>query len=94
MGFANGITKPHNLRELFATDIPDSIPFDVTDADLFHDLMGNDRMGKAAQAVCDLAYDLGITDASFGADAEKFKARAVPVLLNFLKACRQEWEDK
>lgn len=87
MGFANGITQPQVVAE--------PQPFDPWDADLMHDVLGNERLSKPAQALL-LTYREALqVQGSFGTlDKARFFERVLPELRAFYMACKEEWMDQ
>lgn len=87
MGFPNGITQTRVVA--------DPQPFDPYDDDLMHDVLGNERLSKPAQALL-LTYREALrVQGSFGTlDKARFFERVMPELRAFYLACKEEWADQ
>lgn len=68
--------------------------FDEWDDDLLHDLMGNDRMGKATQQLLLTYSEILRTEKSFGADPKKALPALMDAVRKFREACVDQWRDQ
>lgn len=68
--------------------------FDEWDDAIMHDVMGNERLAKTAQALLIALAQIDMTKDSFGLDAERTVKFLVPLLKDFRKAIVEEWRDQ
>lgn len=68
--------------------------FDPWDADLMHDVVAVKRLIEPVQNLCLLAEQFQKTEGSFGADNARLGEMVKPMLMELLKACKEEYEDQ
>lgn len=69
-------------------------PFDETDDDLMHDLLGNERLAAPVQALLITLSQIDLFENSFGLDKAKAFDAILPDLIKLRAACKEEWEDQ
>ena len=65
--------------------------FDIHDAGLMHDLLGNDNLAQPVQALLQSLEQIEIAQASFGADPKPCLARLLPELRALRRAVENEF---
>lgn len=94
---ADGVQVSDRQMQPDQPTFDESIPFDETDDRTMHDVMGNDRLAKPAQALLLTLRDINAIKGSFGSacvDKAKFYDAILPSLEKLRDACEAEWQDR